>query len=666
MSNDIFNIGLSGLNAAQWGLQTTSQNISNSATPGYTVENPVYAEASGQYTGSGYLGGGVNTVTVQRNYSQYLSTQLNTATSTNSALSSNFAMASQLSNLVGSPTAGISAAITAYFTGLQNVANTPNSTAMRQTAMSDAQTLASQLNAAGAQYDQMRTSVNQQLQTAVASINTYSTQIANLNSQIAAASAQGQPPNQLLDQRDQAVASLSQLVGVSVVQNSSGYNVFLGNGQPLVVANNNFQLGTATSQSDPSELSVTYKGLTGATPAPPVEYLGSSALTGGTVGGLLQFRTQTLDPAESQLGAIATSFASQVNAQNALGIDLAGNKGGNLFTVAPPTVYSNLANTGNAALSVSFANSSQPTNDEYALTFAGGNYTLTDTTTGTVVGTSPTAPNGTASMGGLVLNITSGAMNAGDSFTIQPTRGALNSFALATSNTSAIAAAGPVLASAPSSNIGTGSITQGTVTAGYQISGTTTLTYNSATNTLSGFQVGTTVTVAGSPPTSIPITAPTTTVPYNTSQGVALTINSTTSPPPAGITNAVSVTITGIPANGDTFTIAPNTGTFDGRNALAMSKLVANGALNGGTSTLTAGYAAYVNNVGNAAGQLKAASTSQTALVAQITSAQQAVSGVNLDEEASNLLQYQQAYQANSKVIQTAESMFQTLMGIFH
>ena len=665
MSNDIFTIGLSGLNAAQWGLQTTSQNISNASTPGYTVENPVYAEASGQYTGSGWLGSGVDTVTVRRNYSQYLSTQLNNATSTNSALSANYAMAAQLSNLVGSPTGGISSAINAYFTGLQNVSNNPNSIPTRQTALSAAQTLATQLNAAGEQYDQLRLSVNQQLQTAVASINTYSSQIASLNGQIAAASAQGQPPNQLLDQRDQAVAQLSQLVGVSVVQNSSGYNVFIGNGQPLVVASQNFELGTAVSQGDPSDLAVTYKGLAGASSPPPVQYLPASALPGGTVGGLLQFVSQTLDPAESQLGAVATSFAAQVNAQNALGLDLSGNTGGNLFTVGSPTVYSNQANTGNATLSVSFANPAQPTSDDYALSFASGTYTLTDTTTGTVVGTSATAPDGTTPIGGLLLNITSGSMSAGDSFTIQPTRGALNTFALATSNPSAIAASAPVLASAPSSNTGTGAITQGSVTAGYQVGGTTTLTYDSSTGTLSGFQAGTTVTIAGTPPTSIAIASSSTPVPYSASQGATLTIDSTTTPVPAGITNAVTVTISGTPANGDTFTIAPNTGTFDGRNALAMSKLVSNASLNGGTSTLTAAYASYVNNIGNAASQLKAASTSQTALVTQITSAQQGVSGVNLDEEASNLLQYQQAYQANSKVIQAAESMFQTLMGIF-
>jgi len=156
MSNNIFSIGLSGLAAAQWGLTTTSNNISNASTTGYTVENPVYAEASGQYTGAGYMGGGVSSVTVARNYSQYLSTELNNAQSTSSALTTNYSMASQLNNLIGSPTAGISTAITAYFTGLQNVANDPSSLATRQGAMSAAQTLASQISATGAQYDQLR------------------------------------------------------------------------------------------------------------------------------------------------------------------------------------------------------------------------------------------------------------------------------------------------------------------------------------------------------------------------------------------------------------------------------------------------------------------------------------------------------------------------------
>lgn len=644
MSNNIFSIGLSGLAAAQWGLTTTSNNISNASTTGYTVENPVYAEASGQYTGAGYMGGGVSSVTVARNYSQYLSTELNNAQSTSSALTTNYSMASQLNNLIGSPTAGISTAITAYFTGLQNVANDPSSLATRQGAMSAAQTLASQITATGAQYDQLRQTVNQQLTTTVNQINGYSKQIADLNAQIANASGQGQPPNQLLDQRDQAVADLSKAVGVSVVQGANGYSVFLSSGQPLVVSNQSFDLGTKVSSGDPSELDVTYNGLAGTTPA-TTQYLSSSVLSGGTVGGLLTFRSQTLDPAQAQLGAVATSFVNQVNSQNTLGLDLSANVGGNLFSVAAPTVYSNLQNTGTSTLSVAFANGSQPTAGDYTLSYNGTTYTLTDNASGSTIGTTTALGAGSVTIGGLALTL-SGTMNSGDSFTIQPTRGALNSFALATSNTSAIAAASPVLVSTSTTNTGTGTVTQGTVSAGYTLPATPlTLTYNSATNTLDGWPAAASVSVNGAAATT-----------------------GTSFPYAAGNTytyNGMTFTMSGAPANGDTLTIAKNTGTADGRNALAMSKLVSTTTLGNGTATLTGAYANYVNNVGNAATQLKSANTAQTALVSQITAAQQSVSGVNLDEEAANLLKYQQLYQANSKVIQSAESMFQTLMGIF-
>ncbi|NRO95489.1 flagellar hook-associated protein FlgK [Paraburkholderia sp. NMBU_R16] len=644
MSNNIFSIGLSGLAAAQWGLTTTSNNISNASTTGYTVENPVYAEASGQYTGAGYMGGGVSSVTVARNYSQYLSTELNNAQSTSSALTTNYSMASQLNNLIGSPTAGISTAITAYFTGLQNVANDPSSLATRQGAMSAAQTLASQITATGAQYDQLRQTVNQQLTTTVNQINGYSKQIADLNAQIANASGQGQPPNQLLDQRDQAVADLSKAVGVSVVQGANGYSVFLSSGQPLVVSNQSFDLGTKVSSGDPSELDVTYNGLAGTTPT-TTQYLSNSVLSGGTVGGLLTFRSQTLDPAQAQLGAVATSFVNQVNSQNALGLDLSANVGGNLFSVAAPTVYSNLQNTGTSTLSVAFANGAQPTAGDYTLSYNGTTYTLTDNASGSTIGTTTALGAGSVTIGGLALTL-SGTMNSGDSFTIQPTRGALNSFALATSNTSAIAAASPVLVSTSTTNTGTGTVTQGTVSAGYTLPATPlTLTYNSATNTLDGWPVGASVSVNGAAATT-----------------------GTSFPYAAGNTytyNGMTFTMSGAPANGDTLTIAKNTGTADGRNALAMSKLVSTTTLGNGTATLTGAYANYVNNVGNAAAQLKSSNTAQTALVSQITAAQQSVSGVNLDEEAANLLKYQQLYQANSKVIQSAESMFQTLMGIF-
>ncbi|KAA1012411.1 flagellar hook-associated protein FlgK [Paraburkholderia panacisoli] len=662
MSSNLLNIGLSGLNAAQWGLTTTGENISNASTPGYSIETPVYSETGGSYTVSGYLPMGVSTTTVQRQYSQYLSTQLNNAQSSSSALSAYNTMITQLNNLVGSPTTGIASAITGYFTGLQNVANDASSVSTRQTAISDAQTLANQINAAGEQYDQLRASVNTQLSDAVTNINTYTAQIASLNTQITAASAQGQTPNQLLDQRDEAVANLSQLVGVSVVQSNGGYSVFMANGQPLVSAGNSFNLGTATSSTDPSELSVQYLGQAGVKPTPTPQTLSDTSVSGGTLGGLLQFRSQTLDPAEAQLGAIATSFAAQVNAQNELGITLNGTAGGALFTVGSPTVYANAQNTGNASLSASFSDATQPTTGDYTLSYNGTAYTLTDNSTGSIVGSATSLTN---PIGGLQFSAT-GTMNPGDSFSVQPTRGALNGFALTTTSPSAIAAASPVLASASASNTGSATITQGTVAAGYSAPTTaSTITYTAGTG-LTGFPLNSVVTVAGTPPTSVTITSATTPVPYSPSSGATLTINNPANSTSAGSMNGVTVTISGTPSDGDTFSIGPNTGaTNDGRNAQLLSNLTTAQVLSGGTSTLTTAYATYVNQIGNQATQVQTSSTAQSALVTQITSAQQSVSGVNLNEEAANLLQYQQLYQANSKVIQTAQTLFQTLLGIF-
>lgn len=653
MSSNLFNIGLSGLNAAQWGLTTTGQNISNASTPGYSVERPVYEETGGQYTSSGFLPQGVSTVTVQRQYSQYLTTELNSAQSQSGSLTAYYNMIAQLNNLVGNPTTGISSAVTSYFTGLQGVANSASSLSARQTAMSSAQSLAAQINAAGAQYDQMRQSVNTQLTDTVSQINTYTKQIADLNQQIQAANGTGQPPNQLLDQRDQAVSSLSQLVGVQVVQNSSGYSVFMASGQPLVVGTGTYNLATVTSPSDPSELSISIQAASSSGASNPATLLPDNLVSGGTLGGLLSFRSQTLDPAEAQLGAIATSFSAQVNAQNALGLDMNGNPGAALFTVGSPTIYANQNNTGNSTLAVSFTNAAQPTTGDYTLSYDGSAYKLTDNATGTMIGSSTSLAS---PIGGLQFSLT-GAMNPGDSFDVQPTRGALNGFALATTNSTAIAAASPVLASTPTTNTGTASVTQGSVGTGYVLPATsTTLTYSSASGGISGFPAGSTVNVNG---TNYTIASTTTVVPYSSATGASITVSGST-------INAVSFSISGTPANGDTFTIAKNTGGGnDGRNAQLLSNLVTAKQLNGGTSTLTDAYASYVNTVGNQTNQVQAANTAQTTLVTQITSAQQSVSGVNINEEAANLLQYQQLYQANSKVIQTASTLFQTLLGIF-
>ena len=388
-----------------------------------------------------------------------------------------------------------------------------------------------------------------------------------------------------------------------------------------------------------------------------------SSVTGGSIGGALQFRTQTLDPAEAQLGAIAVSFAAQTNAQNALGVDLNGKVGGNLFNLPTPATITNANNTGNATLTAAFDNAQQPPTSDFTLSYDGTTYTLTNKTTGTVAGTANSLP---ATLGGLKLSAT-GTMQPGDSFTIEPTRGALNSFGVVSGAT--IASGAPVFAQKTATNTGTGAITAGSVTTGYQIpSSTTTLTYNAASKSLTGFQAGTTVTIGTTPPTTVAITDANTQVPYDASKGATLTITSTVQPPTdTNLMNNVTVSVSGAPADGDTFTIqGGSSGTNDGRNAQLLSALATSKAFDGGSTTLSAAYSSYVNNVGNAAASLSARSSVQAGVVSQITTQQQSVSGVNQNEEAVNLMQYQQMYQANAKVIQTASTLFSTLLGIFN
>jgi len=660
MTSSLLNIGLSGLNSAQLAITTTGNNIANTATPGYSRELLVLSESNGIATGSGFIGGGVNTTTIQRQFSQTLNNELNNAQSQSASLTSYGTLIAQLNNLVGDPSQGISSAMSGFFSGLHDVAGSANSSSTRATALSNGQTLANLLTQAGQQFDQLRQNVNTTVSSTVSQVNDITKQIAQLNVQIAAATSTGQPPNQLLDARDAAVSQLGQLVGVSSIPQSNGsVTVVLANGEPLVSGSQSYQLTAVKSPSDPTELVVGYQQQDSTNPSKTItSILPDSAVTGGTLGGALAFRSQTLDPAESQLGAIATSFAAQVNGQNALGLDQQGNPGGNLFAVAAPTVIANLNNTGGASLSATLTDPTSPPTGDMKLSFDGTNYTLTDASTGKVLGTATNPLAAPTTIGGVALTMT-GTMAAGDSFTIEPTRGALDSFQVTATSGSQIAAASPAIASKSSSNLGTGVPTINAASAGFSITSPVTLTYNAAAGGLSGFPAGTTVTVNSSPPQTITIGATTDVVPYDPASGNTFTINSTATPPVSP--NGISFTLNGTPKDKDTFTIGPNTGgTIDGSNATAMANLVSGTALGG--STLTDSYADYVNNVGNTASQVTAAGTAQSTLVSQITQQQQSVSGVNLDEEATNLVMYQQLYQANSKVIQTADSLFDTIL----
>lgn len=797
MSLNVLAIGESALLAAQVGLATTGNNISNAATPGYNQETAVQSEASSQNEGFGYVGSGTRVSAVQRAYNAFLTNQVVSAQSSHSELSTAYSQISGINNLLANSTSGVPTALQGFFTGVQAVVSDPGGVPSLQSMLSSAQTLASTFQGVAGQLSQLQQGVNSQLTSTVGMINSYASQIAAMNAtvqQTSNANASDQP-NTMLDQRDELAAELSQQVGVTVVNQGGTYDVFIGNGQPLVLGTTAYGLSTTASPTNPTQLEVGYTPTTGNGTVQP---LPESLLTGGALGGLLSFRSQNLDAAQNQLGQIAVGLASTFNAQQELGQDENGNLGQAFFTVAPPVVTANSNNQGTAAVSASISNATNLTGDNYSLQFNGTDYVMTDLSNNSVVYNATTFPAG--QVDGLSLSMT-GTMNTGDNFLIQPTINGASRFNVAISNVSQIAAASPMVASYSASNVGSAQISQPVVSsvavipsltltyAGGKLTGfpasdpvtvtnagvSTTYPAGTAVPYLAGNTLsfgGVTVTgipaVAGSytvnPATtltyhSVPTTPPSVTanaantgnlvvsasvgnaaalvpsdyeINYSAAGGGTYTItqlsdntvvySNTVFPPVAAInginfsavsgapvagdsflvqtstltgfppnlpvteTNngtstvypagdpvsyvsgstlsygGLSFSINGTPIDGDTFSIANNTGVGNNSNALLMSNLQSANVLDGGTTTYNGAYSQMISSIGNQTSQLNATSTAAGNVLSQAQQSQQSVSGVNLDQEASNLLQYQQAYQAAAKMMTIASQLFSTLL----
>lgn len=636
MGSDIFAIGVSGLQAAQIGLATTGHNIANASTPGYSVQTVDQTSAGGQDFGSGFIGKGTAVNAVVRAYDSFLTQQTNTAQSNSSLYSTYSTQISQINNLFADSTAGVSPVLQKFFGALQTATSDPNSAAARQTVVSSAQGLVSTFQSVGNQLTQMEQGVNTELSAGVQTVNNLASQIATLNLAIANAQ-QGnaqQQPNDLLDQRDKAIADLNKQVKVTVVPQDTGYNVFIGNGQPLVVNTTAFSLKTVASPTDNNRLEIAYQSANGSTINLP-----ESEISGGNLGGLLQFRSQTLLPTENSLGQVAIGFTSAFNNQQVLGQDQNGNLGTNFFTVGTPTVNLATTNTGNAVVTAAITNTSALTASDYSLQYDGTNYNLTRLSDSTVVYSGGSFPP--ASVDGVQLTLASGSMNTGDSVLIRPTYAGASSVGLAFTDITKLAFAAPIRTVAPATNTGTGTISAGTV--------------NTPPPPDPNLQQPVTITFTS--PTTYDVTGTGTGLP---STGNAYVAGSNIS------FNGWTVQVSGAPKTNDTFSVGPNTnGVGDGRNGILLGALQTTNLLNNGTATIQGVYAATVSSVGATAAQIKTSATGASTMLTSATNAQQSFSGVNLDEEATNLIRYQQAYQASSKVIQTADTLFQNLMAIF-
>ncbi|MBI2224786.1 MAG: flagellar hook-associated protein FlgK [Betaproteobacteria bacterium] len=638
MGNGIFGIGISGLNAAQAGLLTTGHNISNAATPGYNRQQTVQSSNSPQLTGSGYLGQGVQVSTVRRVYSQFLAGQVSQAQTQSSQLESYYSQIRLLNNMLGDPSAGLSPTLQSFFNGLQDVAANPASVPSRQALLGSAQSLATRFQELNQRFTEFRDGVNSQIAGSVTEINSLAQQIANLNQSIALTGDANsrQPANDLLDQRDALVAELGRVINIAVVRQSDGtFNVFIGNGQALVLGALTLTLKTMASSADPAKTVVGFVAAGNTIPIP------ESTLQGGSLGGALAFRSGTLDSAQNALGRVAIGLAQTFNDQHRLGQDLSGAIGGNFFSTAVPGVISVAGNNPASSIAASISDSGALTTSDYQFGFDGTNYTLTRLSDNTSV-SSAVLPSGAAPLSLDGISITAATINAGESFVIQPTRNGARDITVTINDTGKIAAAAPIRTAAALTNSGSATISAGTV--------------NSP------------------PPVDIDLQQPVTIafhVPYDgqfdvTGAGAGLPANNQAYTAGADISfHGWTVQISGSPAAGDTFTIGPNSnGASDNRNALLLGSLQIQNTLADGTATYQSAYGQLVSQVGNKTRELEVTSKAQANLVAQTEQAQQSLSGVNLDEEAANLLRYQQAYQAAGKVIQIANMLFDTLLDL--
>ena len=635
MGIGIFGSGVSALNAAQIGLSTTEHNIANANTPGFNRQEVLLGTRLPQATGAGFIGQGVDVSTVKRIYNEFLSGQVLQGQAQASQLETYYQQIGQINNMLADSDAGLSPALQELFSAVNNVASSPESQAARQAMLGSAQFLVSRFQSLNQRMSDMNSSINGQISSSVTTINSYAQQIASMNKNIvmAQAASNGQPPNDLLDQRDQLISQLNQEIKATVVKQSDGsFNVFIGTGQSLVVGEQAITLQAAQSLSDPSRLEVAYGS--GAS----VTRLLQNSLQGGNLGGLIAFRRESLDVVQNALGRVAIVLADTFNQQHKLGQDLSGNMGGNFFAQPVPLVNTNTANTGTATISASVVSSSALTGSDYSLRFNGGTaYTLTRLSDNTVTAFA-TLPQ---TVDGLTITTTAGAI-AGDSYTIRPTVNGARDIAVAISDPSKIAASVPIRTNASLANIGSGRISEGTVNA----------TLPANVNLQQPVSI-----VFDSPPTTFTVTG--VGIPGSPVAGVAYTAGSNVT------YNGWTMQIAGAPAAGDTFSVASNTNaTADNRNALLLASLQTKNTVAGGTASYQGAYAQLVSQVGNKTRELETTSLAQTNMVNQIIQTQQSISGVNLDEEAANLMRYQRAYQAAGKAIQIAGTLFDTLLSL--
>ena len=672
----LINIGMSGLGASQSGLFTTGNNITNADVAGYSRQQNVQRANGSQQNGNVFIGTGTTLSDVRRVYNSYLESQLRTTTSLSSDAAAYLNQVAPIDSLLSGADTGITAALQSFFTAMQSASAKPNEDASRQLLLTSAQSLSKRFNTIASQLNEQNSNLNGNLSSMVDQVNKLSATIAQYNDQIS--QMQG-TPNDLLDQRNEAVRQLSELVGTQVVEREGNLDIYLVNGQPLVMGKTINTLQTVPSKNDPTRVSIQLNR--GSTVMDV-----TSSLNGGEIGGLLRYRSEVLDPSLNELGRVALVMADQINRQLAQGIDKNGEFGAALFNdINSPELISQRSiakagNTGNGMLDVVIKDTGKLSTSDYQVTFTSATgYNVKKLPEGTDMGTFDINDDPPKVIDGFTLKLNSGGMSAGDSFKITPTRNAASNLDTVLTDPKRLALASPLTANSGSGNQGTGIIGQPNLTSSLDIYDPAQrldlqngLKYSTPVKLVFGDEKTTPQTyklldAKGDPlgsGTIIPGQA-------NKLQFSVPMVDSTGAP--INDANGVQKTFTfemevsGSPKEGDNYTISlTGPGSDNNRNGQAVIDLQTKGTVevgaNGKGISLTDAYGKLVENVGGKTAQAQMDVDSTTALNTSAKASRDSLSGVQLDEEAGNLIKYQQYYTASSQIIKAAQDIFSTLI----
>lgn len=648
MGSGLFALGTRAMFANTAMLETTSHNISNANTEGYSRQDVKLATENGRFTGAGFFGRGVRVSTIERTSDPYLAREANQTASVSSSDKTRLDKLNQLEKILPMGEAGIGHAAGEMLNAYVDVANQPQDMSARQVVLARAEDVASRTRAAAGQLNSLQEGVVADMKATVEQINGIAVQLADINQKIASVKGVGHEPNDLLDQRDMLVKDLNSLIQVSTVMAGDGtMGIFIGGGQRLVLGNDSDELSIMQDEFDPSQGRLMIKDPSGTRP------VNEAMITGGSIAGLLSVQNNDIPEARNMLGQLTAALAWRVNQQQSFGMDLSTPAGSGvpIFSTGAPQVLPSNRNT------------SSLTTPPVSLSVVDGRFLQASDYTLAPDAANPGQFVMTRLSDGEVTNVTDGSIVDGfqisisaavpdtDRFVLRPVGTAATFMKRSLDKPTGIAAASPFTAITKPANTGTASIGSLSISS----------TPDAALPPLTGDAI------------SIVFTSPN--GDYELQAPMGTTVTTGTWVPGQAISyNGFDLQLNGVPYQGDVINVE-NTAYPSGNNGNALAilalrdeDLVGRQTLSGGAvqrgSTVSSTYSQIIGTVGV---MVQGAQTSADISAALASNAQDVLAnkvGVNLDEEAARLIQFQQSYQAAAKILQIAQSVFDTLMQV--